>query len=403
MNVSVVICGDSPIRVWGLSPKERVRRYLERQGIPIVSAQEAASSSDSVVILRGDHVYDDRVLHALIADRDVAVQGTDTPPRPIVAVHVTPDLVPSAMEWMKSGTSSPDPAIRIVSADSLVASTSLTLRKVQRAFVLELTAENRSAVERYLYDTAYKGVTVCVTKFAWPVPARWTVGLCVRLGIRPNHVTIFGFSLMVVALILFTRGIFGWGLAAGWMMTFLDTVDGKLARTTLTSSRFGHYLDKVTDIVHPPFWYLAWAGAIWENFVSPTPDISIGEVVGAIFCFYVIGRLLEALGSWVLVSGGIFVWKPLDSFFRLITARRNTCLPLLTLGAALGRPDLGLWLVGAWTVATTLFLAIRLLAAGIARKGTDGPLRSWLADVDLAATDPSLAVRLFVQRPELRR
>ena len=41
-------------------------------------------------------------------------------------------------------------------------------------------------------------------------------------------------------------------------MTFLDTVDGKLARVTLTSSPFGNVLDHSLDLIHPPFWYWAW-------------------------------------------------------------------------------------------------------------------------------------------------
>ncbi len=41
-------------------------------------------------------------------------------------------------------------------------------------------------------------------------------------------------------------------------MTFLDTVDGKLAHVTLTSSRFGHIFDHSLDLLHPPFCYLAW-------------------------------------------------------------------------------------------------------------------------------------------------
>ena len=44
----------------------------------------------------------------------------------------------------------------------------------------------------------------------------------------------------------------------GWLMTFLDTVDGKLARVTVTSSRIGDVLDHGLDIIHPPLWYIAW-------------------------------------------------------------------------------------------------------------------------------------------------
>jgi len=41
-------------------------------------------------------------------------------------------------------------------------------------------------------------------------------------------------------------------------MTFLDTVDGKLARVTVNSSPFGHIYDHAIDLISPPFWYLAW-------------------------------------------------------------------------------------------------------------------------------------------------
>jgi phosphatidylglycerophosphate synthase len=40
--------------------------------------------------------------------------------------------------------------------------------------------------------------------------------------------------------VLFWHGDYGWGLLAGWVMTFLDTVDGMLARVTLTATRFGN-------------------------------------------------------------------------------------------------------------------------------------------------------------------
>ena len=41
-------------------------------------------------------------------------------------------------------------------------------------------------------------------------------------------------------------------------MTFLDTVDGKLARVTLRSSPFGNVYDHSIDLIHPPFWWWAW-------------------------------------------------------------------------------------------------------------------------------------------------
>ena len=74
----------------------------------------------------------------------------------------------------------------------------------------------------------------------------------------PNQVTSASLVLVIVAGVLFARGEFGWGLVAGWIMTFLDTVDGKLARVTITSTKLGNVFDHGIDLIHPPFWYLAW-------------------------------------------------------------------------------------------------------------------------------------------------
>jgi phosphatidylglycerophosphate synthase len=162
----------------------------------------------------------------------------------------------------------------------------------------------------------------------------------------------------VLAAWLFVRGDFTLGLVAAWIMTFLDTVDGKLARVTLTSSTVGHVLDHGLDLIHPPFWYLAWAfglfgGAFW--FDTSTLIIVIG---------YIVGRLIEGL-FLLAFKMEIHCWRPLDSFFRAITARRNPNLILLTLGTLLGYPAWGFVLVATWTVFSIGFHTIRLLQAGV--------------------------------------
>ena len=71
--------------------------------------------------------------------------------------------------------------------------------------------------------------------------------------------------ILVIISFLFLNGHFIFGLVLGWIMTFLDTVDGKLARVTVTSSRVGHILDHGMDIIHPPIWYACWASGLILN------------------------------------------------------------------------------------------------------------------------------------------
>ena len=71
------------------------------------------------------------------------------------------------------------------------------------------------------------------------------------------------------------------------------------------------------------------------------------------------------------------IWQRFDSRFRLVTARRNPNLLLLTASVLIGRPDLGIVAVAVWTVASLAIHALRLLQAAVARRR--GPLRSWLS------------------------
>ena len=74
----------------------------------------------------------------------------------------------------------------------------------------------------------------------------------------------------------------------------------------------------------------------------------------------------------------IHVWRPVDSGFRLVTARRNPNMAILTAALLFGRPDLGLQLVALWTIASLLFHAVRLAQANDrARRGRK--IICWLA------------------------
>jgi hypothetical protein len=225
------------------------------------------------------------------------------------------------------------------------------------------------------------------------VPAFHATHLCIRLGLRPNHVTLFGLLLAVLAMIAFARGWFAAGLGMGWFMTFLDTVDGKLARVTVSASRFGDYLDHGIDLLHPPLWYAAWGIGAAAHWDAPVP---LAAALWLMLAGYVGGRLCE--GAFHLCAGpfSVFVWRPLDSFNRLVTARRNPNLILLTLFWMAGRPATGLWAVVLWHLLSTAVLFVRVLTAIVVRQ-TQGPLTSWLAGVDPARDRDRLAVRVFTR------
>jgi phosphatidylglycerophosphate synthase len=239
--------------------------------------------------------------------------------------------------------------------------------------VLErLTPETRVAVEKRLFQGSYKGVTDLVTKYVWPTPARIVTRWCALARMTPNQVTLIGFLLVLAAFWLFWTGQYGWGLVCAWIMTFLDTVDGKLARVTLTSSKWGNVFDHGIDLVHPPFWWWAWyvgVGAL--GFSMPHGELALAVIVGG----YVLQRVEEGI-FLALFKVEMHAWRPFDSFFRLLTARRNPNLILLTLAVLVGRPDIGFLAVAVWTAICLIVHAAQILQALATPKGS---VVSWLS------------------------
>lgn len=389
----VYIVDRAGVRLWGLDGAERIMRQLRQVGVPGVLRDLGAATAGSVVLVRSDYVFEERTLADLMRQPGVVVTASSSngARAPIVAAHV-PVADASAARAVLEGAADVGALNGVVTRSPEDLSTSF-VRKLHKAVppvVLAARPERVAALERHLFDGSYKGVTDLVTKWLWPTPARAVVGICARNGISPNMVTSASFALVVAATLLFAKGWFGIGLLCAWIMTFLDTVDGKLARVTVTSTRFGHYFDHSIDTVHPPIWYFAWA---WGAVGGPPWDYA--PHLGAILAFYVAGRLIELAFKRLVGSTSMFAWRPFDSYFRLILARRNPNLILLMLSYLAGNPGLGVTLVAMWTVISTIVLGARLVQGAIARSG-GAKLRPWLEELgDERGTLPAWA-RPFV-------
>lgn len=249
------------------------------------------------------------------------------------------------------------------------------LRKLEQPFVRELTPATRREIERRSYFGAYKGVTDILTKYLWPELALWLTRIAASIGMTPNMVTAIGATLCVLATYLFAQGLYWSGLLAGFIFMVLDTVDGKLARCTITSSKWGNVADHGVDLIHPPFWWYFWGVGLsaWGLALSTQ---TFALVMAAVLVGYVLQRLIE--GMFIKDFGmDIHVWGRFDSWFRLITARRNPNMVILFVSLLAARPDLGLIAVAWWTVISLLVHFVRLMQA-YGEKRAGRPIVSWM-------------------------
>lgn len=394
----VHIVGNSKVDLWGMSGRVRLERMLSAiKAITVIENLSQLDEMDSVLLLRADYLFDARIIDALIALDKHMVLVTPIGEIP-VAIRTNGKDANMMCEVLNEKRTIPDDLPSYAIKD-LPIQVQQNLKKKDPPYVLPILRCNQTELESELFAASYKGVTDLVTKWLWPWPAFMATRLCVRLGLKPNHVTLLSLVLAVLAGVAFWYGMLGIGLIMAWLMTFLDTVDGKLARVTLTSSKIGDVLDHGLDIVHPPLWYLAWGIGL---VATDTPVANLELLIWLVFIGYIGGRLCEGAFQFWLASFDIFIWRKVDSFHRLITARRNPNLILLTAGWVAGRPDIGFILVVLWHLLSTLFLIYRLFIAWQSRS-QDGVLRSWMEGIDPVRDRQQLAVRVFTRQPLSRQ
>ena len=395
MTIYAHVFETSKVHLWGLDAGQRLGRQLKeisktaqdnKKQFTWVDHADDLPKSGWILIFNGRFVFESRTIQAVI-DRPACILQYEGE---TAAAFIEAEQAANIIAHMQDPSRKIPEDLRVISTNDLK-SFDTNLRRSTKPLLEPISRERKAELENKLYGNAYRGITDLVTKFVWPRPAKQAVRVCASLGVTPNMVTSIGLLLVIAASFLFADQYYAWGLLAGWIMTYLDTVDGKLARVTINSSKFGHLYDHLIDLIHPPIWYIIWGGSL-AGF-SGSMGLSLEQMNWAIFLAYVSGRVVEGVFP-LLGSCEVFTWRPLDAWFRLITARRNPCMILLTLSVLAGRPDWGFIAVTFWTVLTTVILNLRLVYA-TAIRFRHGPLSSWLSEDDVATGSNARAYAVF--------
>lgn len=365
------LVGTCDAKVWGLDSVERMRRVGRRFGVHDVGVYAGETGEGPALFVRADVLLEDRLIKTLL-NRGPMALTIDIDGRPQAVAVRADDGYPAAAALLGDGVALDGSPLTVVTPEAPELSYDEVLRKRAVPFVLPLRRTDIRAVEWRMFGASYKGATDFVTKWLWPRPAFHATRLCAKLGLSPNMVTAVSGVMVLLAFWLFWIGEFGAGLAAAWAMTFLDTVDGKLARVTVTSSKWGNVFDHGIDMVHPPFWYWAW----WHGLATDAVTLHATAFV-IIVGGYVVGRLME--GAFIAsFKFEMHIWRPFDYWLRAFTARRNPNLAILTLSLLLDNPDDGFLSVAAWTLVCLGAHGVRL-AQALALKANKVDVRSFLS------------------------
>ena len=347
----LTIVGDCDQFLFGMKPAERLSRQTANLGDRHLVAHASAVLSDDTVAWLADH-----------PGTVVSSAGG----RPLATV-VGSTQIAEAKHAING-----DGGLAVTSADAIGPVYIRKLRRTLEPLALALGEQPKSRVERQLFASVYKGVTDIVTKYAWPEPALWLTRGAAALGLSPNAVTVVGLLLTLIAGWQFYVGNLVAGMVAAWAMTLLDTVDGKLARVTLTSSELGNLLDHGNDLIHPPLWWLCLAHGIGQ---AEPGHPWLWPACWIILATYFISRFLEK-GFKAKFGFNPFMWRRFDSRFRMIISRRNIILLIMTVGLVAGMPAEAFALCAAWSMLSIMIQGVRYVQA--IRHARLEPIRAWL-------------------------
>lgn len=355
------LIGDNPTLLWGTTNAERLRRLARAEGL-----SETATPSGAQLYVNLDYVFDPVWLRHIVTLPGTVVMDGDA----LVMAYLTGGLAPADIAQHRD-------ELAIIDYRDNPQIYNRQLRKLDCPFIQRLTPETRREIERKSYFGAYKGVTDVLTKYLWPELALWLTRIAASIGMTPNMVTAIGAAACIYATYLFAYGHYWAGMLAGFTFMVLDTVDGKLARCTITSSKWGNVADHGVDLIHPPFWWYFW-GVGLSSWGLALSSETFAIVMMIVVAGYILQRVIE--GVYIRYFGiDMHVWRPFDSRFRLITARRNPNMVILFVALLAGRPDLGLIALAGWILISLIVHAVRLVQA-YAVKRSGRPIVSWMEE-----------------------
>jgi phosphatidylglycerophosphate synthase len=315
--------------------------------------QTLANPEHGILILRGDWLIDPRLLAALLASP--SAQWLQPPALPAGMLPPAARLSLKCLNlWAASGLDAwlhASPALDPQTLDTYQPS-----HRGHKPFYLKAMTTPADAAD------ATRTVVEAAQKRALDLPAlllhpmfenRLVLWLC-NTPITPNHVTLFTAFLGAIIAALFLNGWLRLGILLAYGVAILDGVDGKLARTTLRTSRLGE-VEHVLDFFVEHAWYLT----LTLFFVSQTGDPSVWWMGGGLMAGDLLDKLLYMTGH-LRLGKQLDELGPFDRRFRLIAGRRNIYLWMFILGFWGDLPLQALTVACVWALGTASVHSVRL-------------------------------------------
>ena len=325
----------------------------------------AQAQQQSLMLLEGDGIYDERILTTLMRASDSLVIGDASDAASPLAAH----LQPNALHGLKGEAASLREQLQACRADGLTTlsvrdmdSYIPALRRTATPFLARLgPGVSVRHLENEMYEQTFKGAMDFIATYIYRIPVRELVRWLAPTRVTPNHITAISVICSFGALALFAMNWLWLGLLVAFTFIIADSLDGKLARLTIRLSPAAGHVDHITSPLFESGYYIAWGWHLSAGDFTALP----GLAGWFLFACFGLDRIVTSIFG-LRFHRSLLDYKAWDARFHLIAARRTVNLFIMLLGLTVQQPVVALYIIAIWMCITMCWHIARYAVHAVA-------------------------------------
>ena len=232
-----------------------------------------------------------------------------------------------------------------------------SMRKETKPFWIDIdTKENLIEAERILIENACKGRNDLLATYVNKPIENFIVSRFANTQITPNQVTILTNIIAYTSTFLFIKGDLLFASLLTFVVSFMDGVDGKLARVRMSSSNIGE-METAFDYLFEHSWYIALAIYLSNAFGAMPVLLSTFILLFDGFSYYSARVFGKAIKSRELEDYG-----RIEQLFRKFDGRKNSYIIFILIGVLLNAPFWSLVAISVWSSVSAIFYSLRTIS-----------------------------------------
>ena len=230
------------------------------------------------------------------------------------------------------------------------------MRKEVKAFWIDIdTVDDIVKAEKLLIENACKGRNDFLATYVNKPIENFIVKRIANKRITPNQITVLTNIIAYASTILFLKGNLFFASLLTFIVSFMDGVDGKLARVKISSSNIGK-MEHAFDFLFEHSWYIALA-----VYLSKTYGMSAIIFSTFIVLFDSFSHLCGHAFGKVVKDRPLSDYGKIERTFRKFDGRKNSYIIFILFGVLLNVPFYSLIAVALWSFVSALFYVVRTL------------------------------------------